>query len=79
MFRVFSPLWGLPGVKRSLDDAAIVALILQWRLLLTAARGFLVQQALQDVFTLTRRKVVEKILWRHLDEPQQEVVTGNRK
>lgn len=79
MFTVSSPLWGPAGVRRSLDDAAIVGLILQWRLLLTAVRCFLVQDVLQNVFALARRKVVEKILWRHLDEPEQEVVSVEKK
>lgn len=61
------------GVKRSLDDAAIVGLILQRGLLLVAVRNLLVQQALQDVFALAGRQVVEKILWHHLIEPGQVV------
>lgn len=75
---VSSPLQGVAGVSRSLNDAAIVGLMHQRRLLLVAARGFLVQYALQDVFALTCRKVVEKILWHHLDEAEQEVGAGNR-
>lgn len=35
-----------------------------------AARGSLAQNALQDVFALARRQVVEEILRRHLDEPE---------
>lgn len=35
-----------------------------------AARGFLAQNALQDVFAFARRQVVEEILRRHLDEPE---------
>lgn len=60
-----------------MDDTAIMSLILQrllpgdWRFLFLVATSFLAQNALEDVFALTRWQIVEKILRRHLDEPKQ--------
>lgn len=69
LFAVSSPVWGPVGVTWSLDDAAVLSLILQRRILPVALRGFLAQNTLQDVFALARRQVIEEILRRHLDEP----------
>lgn len=62
----------------SLYNAALVAVVLQVLLLLQRGGwGSLVQHALEDVLALTRRQVVEEILWCHMKEPNTKGQTWN--
>lgn len=62
-------------MRQSLYHTAIVCLVLLgftfqgWGFLLLAAGHSMVQNVLEDVFTLAGREIVEEILRCHLNEP----------